>query len=123
MPDESFAPSDEPATELSILQALDDPDDEARYQRLQEAMGSGAEVPVDKFQEVLVTDPSEQVRELVLQSLTERPEATSEQIRAVAEGALANPSLAVRSRAERILEQMNELERMDRESRQSERAM
>ena len=45
-----------------------------------------------------------------------------EQIRAVAEGALANPSPDVRTRAQRILDQMDELDRMDRESRQLGRA-
>lgn len=116
------APSDDAATEVSILQALDEPDDEARFLRLQEAVGSGAEVPVDRMHEVLVTDPSGQVRELALQALTEQPEATREQIRVIAEGALANPSPDVRTRAQRILDQADELERMDRESRQIERA-
>jgi hypothetical protein len=117
------APSDNAATELPILQALDAPDDEARYRRLEEALGSGAEVPVDRMHEVLVTDPSDKVRELALQALTEQPEGTREEIRAVAEGALANPSPGVRTRAQRILDQMDALERMDRESRQFERAM
>jgi hypothetical protein len=39
----------------------------------------------------------------ILQALTEQPKATREQIRAVAEGALANPSPDVRTRAQRIL--------------------
>jgi hypothetical protein len=132
VPNESSAPIDEPvsdapgddtATDLPILQALDEADDEARYRRLEEALGSGAEVPVDRMHEVLVTDPSDKVRELALQALTEQPEATREQIRAVAEGALANPSPGVRTRAQRILDQLDALERMDRESRQLGRAM
>jgi hypothetical protein len=118
VPDESFTPCDEPATELAVLQALDEPDDEARYQRLQETVGGGAEVPVDRMHEVLVTDPSEKVRELALNALTGHPDATPEQIRAVAEGALANQSQAVRARAQLILDEMNELERIDGESRQ-----
>jgi hypothetical protein len=63
------------------------------------------------------------VRELALQVLTEQPEATREQIRAIADGALANPSPDVRASAQRILDQMDELGRMDRESRQMGGAM
>jgi hypothetical protein len=122
-PDDSSTPCDEPATELAVLQALEEPDDEARYQRLQETMGRGAELPVDRMHEVLVTDPSEKVRELALIALTQHPDATPEQIRAVAEGALANQSLAVRARAQFILDEMNEFERIDRESRQIQSPM
>jgi hypothetical protein len=121
--DESLVPCVELATEQSVLEALDEPDDEARYQRLQETIGSGAEVPVERIREVLVTDPSDKVRELALTALTQHPDATPEEIRAVAEGALANPSLTVRAHAERILQQMNELERIDRESREMEQQM
>ena len=117
------APSDDAATEASILQALDEPDDEARFLRLQEAVGSGAEVPVDRMHEVLGDRSFRQGEGTRPAGPHEQPEATPEQVRAIAEDALANPSLDVRTRAQRILDQMDELERMDRESRQIERAM
>ncbi len=122
-PDEPFAPCVEPVTEQSVLQALDEPDEETRYQRLQETIGSGAEIPLDRMHEVLETDPSDKVRELALNALTEHPDASAEEIRAVAESALANTSLAVRTHAARILEQMNGLERIDKESRKTQLAM
>lgn len=126
-PDESFAPcfdpATEPATEQPMLQALDEPDDESRYQRLLETMGSGAEVPVDRMHVVLATDPSNKVRDLALTALTEHPDATPEQVRAIATGALADPSPAVRTHAERILEEMNESQRIERESGDIQHAM
>ena len=115
-PGESYAPCVELATEQSVLQALDEPDEDTRFERLQQAIGDGAELPVDRMQEVLETDPSDKVRELALGALTQHPDASRAQIRAVAESALANTSLPVRTHAARLLEQMNELERIDRES-------
>jgi hypothetical protein len=119
----SSAPSVESAGEDSVLQALGESDDETRFQRLQEAIGSGAEIPVDRMHDILETDPSDKVRELALTALTEHQDAGPPEIRAVAEGALGNTSIAVRTQAGRILERMDELERIDRESRGMQREM
>jgi hypothetical protein len=122
-PEASFAPIGEAGRGSSILQALDEADDESRYQHLLAAMGSGAEIPVERMHEVLLTDPSAKVRDLALIALTEHPDATAEQVRAVAESVLPDPSPAVRARAERVLQQMSEYERMQRESHDVQRSM
>lgn len=116
VPVESFAPSDEPAAEHPVLQALEGPDDETRLRSLQDAVYRGAaQVPVDRLHEILLTDPSDKVREFALQVLTES-NSTPEEVRAVADSALADSSLAVRARAQSVIDRMNELERIRQES-------
>jgi hypothetical protein len=113
---ESSASKFESAGEDPVLQALDEADDETRLQRLEEAVYSGAEIPIERMHEVLATDPSDKVREFALTTLTGYTDAGATEVRAVAEGALGNSSLAVRAQASRILAQMDELERIHRES-------
>lgn len=86
--------------EESLLHGLTDPNDEVRYRRLEKALNSGTYLPDEAWHELLKTDPSEQVRALALRALTE--EAAREDIRSVAEEALADPSAAIRERAESL---------------------
>lgn len=106
--------------EESLLHVLTDPNDEVRYRRLEKALNSGAYLPDEAWHELLKTDPSEQVRALALRALTE--EAAREDIRSVAEEASADPSAAIRERAEESLRAIDELEQMHLESGQGDPA-
>ena len=115
--DPPAAPNDESVTERSIVAGLDEPDEDSRYRLLQEAIGTDLNVPEDKLRELLTRERSDRIRELALQALTERPELTREQIRAEAQTSLTNQSPVVRARAQRIVEQLNQLDRMDEQAR------
>jgi hypothetical protein len=78
-------------------------------------------VPQDMLQDLLANDSSDDVRKLALQGLTERPEATRDEIRSILDAAVANPSAAVRADAAQMIERMNELEQMDQRAREFRR--
>jgi hypothetical protein len=103
--------------EATLLEALTAPEEDLRAHGLEQALGAGVEVPLDTLQDLLANDSSDAVRELALQGLTERPEATREEIRSILEAAVANPSAVVRASAQRMGEQMYALELMDERAR------
>jgi hypothetical protein len=107
--------------ETGLLEALTAPQEDVRYHSLEQALGTGVDVPQDTLQDLLANDPSDGVRELALQGLTERPEATREEIRSILDAAVANPSAVVRASAQRIIEQMNALDEMDERAREFRR--
>jgi hypothetical protein len=115
----SFAVSADTAAseETVLLESLTAPHEDVRYHSLEHALGTGVDVPQDTLQDLLANDPSDGVRELALQGLTERPEATREEIRAILDAAVANPSAVVRASAQRTIEQMNVLDQMDERAR------
>jgi hypothetical protein len=100
-----------------LLAALAAPQEDVRHNSLEQALGTGVDVPQDTLQDLLANDPSDGVRELALRGLTERPEATREEIRSILEAAAANPSAPVRASAQRMIEQMNALDQMDEQAR------
>lgn len=128
--DQRSAPPDMAATavvapESALAEALASAQDDMRRDGLEWALGTGVDVSPDTLQDLLANDSSDDVRKLALQGLTERPEATREEIRAILDAAVANPSAAVRADAAQMIDQMNELEQMDqhaREFRQRQRA-
>jgi hypothetical protein len=103
--------------EAVLLEALTAPQEDVRSHSLEQALGTGVDVPLDTLHDLLANDPSDGVRELALQGLTERPEATREEIRSILEAAVANPSAVVRASAQRMIEQMNMLDQMDEQAR------
>ena len=124
--DERSAPPDMAATaavapESALAEALASAQDDMRRDGLEWALGTGVDVPQDTLQELLANDPSDDVRKLALQGLTERAEATREEIRAVLESAMANSSATVRADAVRTIERMDELALMDEQAREFRR--
>ena len=109
------------APESALAEALASPQEDARRDGLQWALGTGLDVPQDTLQDLMANDSSDDVRQLALQGLTERPEATREEIRSILDAAAANPSAAVRADAARMIERMNELEQMDEQAREFRR--
>ena len=109
------------APESALAEALASPQEDARRDGLQWALGTGLDVPQDTLQDLMANDSSDDVRQLALQGLTERPEATREEIRSILDAAVANPSAAVRADAARMIERMNELELMDEQAREFRR--
>jgi hypothetical protein len=103
--------------EAVLLEALTAPQEDVRSQSLEQALGTGVDVPLDTLHDLLANDSSDAVRELALQGLTERPETTREEIRSILEAAVANPSGAVRANAQRMIEQINALDQMDEQAR------
>jgi hypothetical protein len=100
-----------------LLAALTAPQEDVRHHSLEQALGTGVDVPQDTLQDLLANDPSDGVRELALQGLTERPEATRAEIHSILEAAATNPSAPVRASAQRMIEQMNALDQMDEQAR------
>jgi hypothetical protein len=106
------------APESALGESLASPQEDVRRDGLQWALGAGVDVSQDTLQDLLANDSSDDVRKLALQGLTERPEATREEIRAILDAAVTNPSAAVRADAARMIERMNELEQMDQRARE-----
>src|SRR5687767_1148514 len=71
------------APESALAEALASPQEDARRDGLQWALGTGLDVPQDTLQDLMANDSSDDVRQLALQGLTERPEATREEIRSI----------------------------------------
>ena len=92
-----------------VLKALQDSNDEVRAQALYGAVRAGVQLSDGVLSNLLVNDPSPDVRLLALQSLSNGPDA-----RSVAEHAIDDPSEPVRTEAQEILT------RLDEESKQSE---
>jgi hypothetical protein len=109
------------APESALGEALASPQEDVRRDGLEWALGSGVDVPQDMLQDLLANDSSDDVRKLALQGLTERPEATRDEIRSILDAAVANPSAAVRADAAQMIERMNELEQMDQRAREFRR--
>ena len=125
-PDQRGASPDTTATagvapENALSEALASPQEDVRRDGLEWALGTGVDVPPDTLQDLLANDSSDDVRKLALQGLTERPEATREEIRAILDAAVVNPSAAVRADAAQMIDRMNELEQMDQRGREFRR--
>ena len=105
------------APESALSEALASMQEDVRRDGLQWALGTGLDVPQDTLQELLANDSSDEVRQLALQGLTERPEATREEIRSILDSAATNPSAAVRADAARMIARMDELALMDEQAR------
>lgn len=105
------------APESALSEALASPQEDVRRDGLQWALGAGVEVSQDTLQELLANDASDEVRKLALQGLTERPEATREEIRSILDAAATNPSAAVRADAAHMIARMDELAQMDEQAR------
>jgi len=92
-----------------VLKSLQDSDDGVRTQALFGAVKAGVEIPDGVLSNLVVNDPSPDVRLLALQGLANGPDA-----RVVAEHAIDDTSEPVRVEAQEILR------RLDEESKQSE---
>lgn len=80
-----------------VLKALKDEDEQVRMRAMYGAFNSGLELPVDTLVSAL-KDSSRHVRFLALDSAADRPEG-----RTLAEAALSDPDIHVRTRAREIL--------------------
>jgi hypothetical protein len=92
-----------------VLKALQDSNDEVRAQALYGAVKAGVQLSDGVLSNLMVNDPSPDVRLLALQGLSNSPDA-----RVAAEHAVDDPSEPVRVQAQEILT------RLDEESGQSE---
>lgn len=109
------------APERALSEALASPQEDVRRDGLEWALGTGVDVPQETLRDLLANDSSDEVRKLALQGLTERPEATREEIRSILDAAVASPSAAVRADAAQMIDRMNELEQMDERAREFRR--
>jgi hypothetical protein len=82
----------------AVLEALKDQDVHVRTQALYQTVSEDVELPTDALADLVLRDPSPDVRFLALEALADRPEA-----RTVAETALNDASPQVRQEAQEIL--------------------
>ena len=84
---------------------MSDEDDEVRAETLNTALDEGLTVPTDLLSELARNDPSDSVRFLALEALSDDP-----MVAMIAEQALGDPNPHVRSRANAILDRLNRAE-------------
>jgi hypothetical protein len=100
------------------LQAISDGNEDARYQGLLQARSNGAAVSEEILKALVDTDTSERVRLLAFENYLESKSASSADMRAALQSALSNSSAAIQMEARKLLEQLEELERIDANSPQ-----
>lgn len=101
---ESLMSRPDPASRETVLQALrgaTEPDTELRERLLSSAISRGLPFPPQLLRDIAAADRSDTIRLMALDALAFEDDASQ-----VAQGALADPSDAVRERAAEILEQV-----------------
>lgn len=90
-----------------LTEALKDTDEKVREQALLKSLDIALVLPDEAIEELLLSDPSEEVRALALRILTEASGAGPDSVREAAEIALRDSNDAIRERAGQILAQMD----------------
>ncbi len=90
----------------TVAQSLRDPDEKVRYRVLHKALAAGLALSTDSLQELARYDSSPVVRFLALNALAEKPGVDRQNVRAIAELALNDPSQPIQEQAQEILDQL-----------------
>ena len=92
-----------PRAREALIQALSEVDGYIRANAINSALNAGIELPADQLQSLIVSDTSEDVRRMALESYANHPEVSVANAKAVLEGARSDSSPMVREHAQSIL--------------------
>ena len=116
---EPAAPKASSERAQQLLQAIEGGAESARYDGLIEARGSAVPLPDARLKTLFETDASDRVRLLALANYLEPRSGDAAALRSALQEALYVPNGAVQAEARRLLEQLQDYERVDAGSAQS----